>query len=256
MATRPSTQPRVVVGGGKTWDGLRPRRYDRYAVVLVLVILDYIAMSTVSTIGERIGRPILVALLGITLLIALRTSRARSFWRRLVLVYLFASTLLALTSALIPGQTHVGQDTTILAGVLLIVTPLIILRRIAAETAVTNETVFGALCVYLLFGFSFASIFMAIGAFTTPFFGHAGATMSDYLFFSFSTLTTVGYGNLVPATSLGQTFAMLEALTGQVYLVIIVARLVSLWAPTRKAQGSTDDGTGSGVDAPQGAVTE
>ncbi len=100
---------------------------------------------------------------------------------------------------------------------------------------VTTETVLGAVCVYLLLGFSFALLFMAIGYVSSlPFFtGQLHATASQYLFFSYSTLTTVGYGNLVPAGSVGQTFAMLEALVGQIYLVIVVARLVSLWGPSR-----------------------
>src|SRR5262249_59285017 len=61
--------------------------------------------------------------------------------------------------------------------------------------------------------------------------------MSDFLFFSFTTLTTVGYGNLIPAGPLGQALAMVEALLGQIYLVVIVARSVSLWGQDRPAVG-------------------
>jgi len=88
-----------------------------------------------------------------------------------------------------------------------------------------------AVCVYVLLGYCFASVFNLMGLISqTPFFaGVPQATASSYLFFSFSTLTTVGYGNLVPAGNLGQTAAMMEALTGQIFLVLIVARLVSLW---------------------------
>jgi hypothetical protein len=107
---------------------------------------------------------------------------------------------------------------------------------------VTTETVLGAVCVYLLLGFSFAFIFSGLAAVSsTPFFiGKLQATTNDFLFFSFTTLTTVGYGNLVPAGTVGQTFAMLEALSGQIYLVIVVARLVSLWG---QARPTSDAGT-------------
>lgn len=59
-------------------------------------------------------------------------------------------------------------------------------------------------------------------------------SLSDDLFFSFTTLTTTGYGNLIPVTGLGRALAMLEALTGQLYLVTVVARLVALWMPARE----------------------
>ena len=128
-----------------------------------------------------------------------------------------------------------SQFITIAGGLLLIVTPVTILRRIASHPVITTETVLGAICVYLLIGFCFAFIYMAMAFFTgIPFFQEQStASANDYLFFSYSTLTTVGYGNLVPAGHLGQTFAVLEALFGQIFLVIIVARLVSLWGQER-----------------------
>jgi hypothetical protein len=118
----------------------------------------------------------------------------------------------------------------------LIGTPFVILRRISTDKAVTTETVLGGVSVYLLLGFSFAFIYsgIALVIHPTPFFtGVPNTTLNSTLFFSYSTLTTVGYGNLVPAGSLGQSFAMLEALFGQIYLVLIVARLVSLWGQER-----------------------
>jgi voltage-gated potassium channel Kch len=61
-----------------------------------------------------------------------------------------------------------------------------------------------------------------------PFFGSAGpGTLSQDLFFSFVTLTTVGYGNLVPAANPGQTFAVLEAVAGQLFLVVAVGKIIS-----------------------------
>ena len=72
--------------------------------------------------------------------------------------------------------------------------------------------------------------------------GHAAARSSDYLFFSYTTLTTTGYGNLVPAGTVGQSFAVLEMLVGQIFLVTLVAGLVSLWRPgsTRTPAGGGD----------------
>jgi voltage-gated potassium channel Kch len=138
---------------------------------------------------------------------------------------------------MVPSADAALQAISIIAGLLLIATPFIILRRISMDTVVTTETVLGAISVYLLIGFSFAFIYSAVALLIhpTPFFsGVPNTTLNSTLFFSYTTLTTVGYGDLVPAGSLGQTFAMLEALFGQIYLVLIVARLVSLCGQERR----------------------
>jgi hypothetical protein len=212
---------------------------DTYGLILALIAVDYLVVSTLSASGWL--RVVAVFFLGATLLLTLRVSRAPRIWQLLAILYLVASTLGAVVSEIAPGPDTLSQVLSILAGVLLIVTPLVILRHIAAHPIVTTETVLGAICVYLLIGFSFAFIYAGLAALSpTPFFlePSAPATLNNTLFFSYSTLTTVGYGNLVPAGSLGQTFAMLEALVGQIYLVIIVARLVSIWGQPRPQTSS------------------
>jgi hypothetical protein len=68
-----------------------------------------------------------------------------------------------------------------------------------------------------------------------PFFvAEGGSHTGDYIFFSFTTLTTTGYGNLVPITQPGKMFAGLEMLLGQIFLVTLIAGLVSLWRPRRR----------------------
>ena len=57
----------------------------------------------------------------------------------------------------------------------------------------------------------------------------------DFIFFSFTTLTTTGYGNLVPDGQPGRMFAGLEMLLGQIFLVTLIAGLVSLWRPRRRS---------------------
>ena len=227
------------------------RPADSFGLVLLLIILDYIALAAVN--DNEWGRVVIVALLGATLLFALRTSRARRIWQLLAAIYLVTSTLFTLVSVAAPGAKDFSQQTAIVGGLLLIITPFAISRRIISHRVVTTETVLGAVCVYLLIGFSFTFIYSTIGFFgAAPFFvgqTQAQATANEYLFFSYTTLTTVGYGNLIPAGNLGQTFAMLEALFGQIYLVIVVARLVSLWGqerPTAAPRHSQDqDGAGS-----------
>lgn len=233
--------------------GMRVHPLDSYGMVLVLIILDYVAISTLT--DNKWGTILIVLLLSGTVLFTLRTSHATRIWQLLAAIYLLASTLVTLVSAATEQGKGFSQFMSIVGGLLLIVTPFVILRRISTHTVVTNETVLGAVCVYLLLGFSFAFIYTAIGFYgSMPFFeGQVQATPTNYLFFSYTTLTTVGYGNLVPAGSVGQTFAMLEALSGQIYLVIVVARLVSLWGQARSTQFQRGDQASSDSVQPDGS---
>ena len=97
------------------------------------------------------------------------------------------------------------------------------------------ETVLGAIDAYLLIGMFFAFVYQAAGAIgSAPFFeGGIDGTVAESLFFSFTTLTTTGYGNLVPASNPGQTFAVMEMLIGQLFLITAVAKVINAWRPAR-----------------------
>jgi len=229
MGKEPETLP---VAARRSLDGFL-QRTDTYGLVLILILLDYVAVSALN--GSGWGRVCIVALLGLTLWYTLLVSRAPRIWQILAVFYVVASTVSVLLGEVTPGADVVAQRVTISAGVLLFITPVAIARRISTHRVITAATVMGAVSVYLLIGMSFTFIFSAIAYLSgTPFFSEQPtATINNYLFFSYSTLTTVGYGNLVPDGYVGQTFAMLEALFGQIYLVIVVARLVSLWGQER-----------------------
>jgi hypothetical protein len=209
------------------------RPTDRFGSVLILLLLNYLAVFIQSITSWTMI--IIIFLQGSTLFLTLRTTGARRIFVVASGFYLVASTSVTLAGLLVPGTASLGQVLLLVGGVLLLITPFAILRRLSAHRQVTAQTLLGAICVYLLWGFSFSFLYATIAYFSpTPFFLNAQpATSSTYLFFSYTTLTTVGYGNLVPANELGQMFAMLEALLGQVYLVIVVARLVSLWGQER-----------------------
>jgi voltage-gated potassium channel Kch len=88
----------------------------------------------------------------------------------------------------------------------------------------------------------FAALFAAIGGIgAEPFFVQADDPgVQTYLYFSFVTLTTVGYGDFTAATNLGRTLATTEALLGQLYLVTVIAVLVSRMTVSRPAREETD----------------
>jgi hypothetical protein len=104
-----------------------------------------------------------------------------------------------------------------------------IARRIWQHVEISLLMVLGAVGVYVLVGLSFAFVFEAVGAFgAQPFSAskHAG-TRSDSVYFSFTTMATVGYGDLTVQGGLGRALAVTEGLFGQIYLVTAVAALVS-----------------------------
>jgi voltage-gated potassium channel len=164
------------------------------------------------------------------LVMTLYVSRVgRSFFLGMVLMTLVTA------AASIPAQVHPGwyQNLVLAAwSIILLLAPVMIFRRIRKEfqgEGVDLEVVLGALCAYLWIGGYFAFIYGASAIFfKTPFFIQAGAeNQLNYLYFSFATLTTVGYGDLSPGYGPGRMLAVTEAVIGQLYLVSVVAIIVS-----------------------------
>jgi len=119
------------------------------------------------------------------------------------------------------------------SGLLYFIAPFSIVRHLAMRHQVDSETMYGAIAAYLLIGMCFAFLYRAVSVMQAgAFFGSAGdGSMADMLFFSFVTMTTTGYGNLVPASNPGQSLAVLEALIGQLFLITAVGKLVASWTP-------------------------
>src|SRR3954451_14450536 len=117
--------------------------------------------------------------------------------------------------------------------VLLVAASGAVLRAVVGESEVGFRAILGAISVYMIFGLLFTHLYVAIDRLQAgPFFGAAsGSHTRDFIFFSFTTLTTTGYGNLVPDAQPGKMFAGLEMLFGQIFLVTLIAGLVSLWRP-------------------------
>ena len=105
------------------------------------------------------------------------------------------------------------------------------LARVLQHRRITHETILGALCAYVLVGLLFAFLYLAVGDLRSgPFFAQPGEhAQSEFLYYSFVTLTTLGFGDLSPTVGLPQALTAIEALIGQIFLVTLVARLVTLW---------------------------
>jgi hypothetical protein len=103
-----------------------------------------------------------------------------------------------------------------------------VVRSLRISRAVRVEAVSGVLSLYIMLGMLFAFVYGALDhAGSDPFFaGGEEATVANCLYFSFTTLTTVGYGDLTASSDLGHTLAVFEALIGQIYLVTVVSLIV------------------------------
>lgn len=223
----------VIHGSGGIWVRLANELAGRYGFVLGLILLDYVALSLLSGETATWARVVAQISLGVTLIVTLIAAQVHRRWLIVGAVFVFAG-LFALGGAALTNGDALTNVVYVTGALLVIVTPVLILRDISEHTLVTTDTVMGAACAYMLFGICFALIYGTVGQFMPQgFFGAGRSPTSDFLFFSFTTLTTVGYGNLVPATPVGQSLAMVEALSGQIYLVIVVARLVSIWGQER-----------------------
>ena len=113
-------------------------------------------------------------------------------------------------------------------------------RELRDTQQVRIEAVAGVLCLYVLVGMAFGFLYGAIDNLGgDPFFaGDAAATVSHCLYFSLTTLATVGYGDFVARSDLGHTLAVSEALIGQIYLVTVVSLIVSNLRPHRTPEPS------------------
>ncbi len=204
---------------------------DSYGSILVLLLITYVASATAT---QQWQRSIIVVLQVLTVWLALRVAGARRVVLTIAAIALAYAVVVAVV-ALFSDESDLTTGLLFIASTALyFLAPLSILRSIVVQREVDQETVLGAIDAYLFVGMFFAYAYQAIGSFDSPFFeGGLEATVPRVLFFSFTTLTTTGYGNLVPAGRLGQTAAVGEMLVGQLFLVTAVAKVITVWRPAR-----------------------
>jgi hypothetical protein len=210
---------------------LRAERFsDAFGLVLILVLVTYVLASLLGNRGW--DAVILSAAASATSVVALVSSHAHPRAVRAALALSLVAVALATIAAASDRHTwlNIGSMIEIC---LLTVAMLAVLRRVVTSAEIGFRTILGAISFYtvlgILFTFAYATLDRIQGG---DFFGsvHA-ASGGDFIFFSYTTLTTTGYGDLVPAGQPGRMLAGLEMMIGQIFLVTLVAGLVSLWSP-------------------------
>ena len=205
---------------------------DRFELVFLLLISSFV-LEAIFTSSRAQGAILLVYLAA--LLVVLRaTSPDRGAWPVLRAVLTAVSVVVAVVALTMPGRATAAAVALWLA-VIVMVTIAAIVRRVLRHRTVTLQTLLGSLSAYLLIGFLFMALYGAVSRIgSEPFFaGGQPVDSSTLQYFSFTTMTTTGYGDFTPAGTTGRSMAVLEALLGQIFLVTLVARLVALYGQLR-----------------------
>jgi hypothetical protein len=204
----------------------RLRAAHHYRVVLVLIVAAFVFASVASDATWTTS--VLLVLESVTLAAAVWTSGLARASSTQVIGLLAAATTLAV-ALLISGRTGLVGAAGIVSALLVVATIVVIAVGVLDQDEVNAQSVTGAICIYVLLGILFLFLYGALAALGSGDFFAQGTdgTRSLRLYFSYVTLATLGYGDYTPAGELGHTLAVLEALTGQLYLVTVLALLVS-----------------------------
>jgi hypothetical protein len=198
----------------------------RFGIVLLLVFGSFLFAA--SAPDAAWSASLLLLLEAATLVTALWTSSIVGAGSSISIGLIVVSVAIA-TANLLEGGAKLAATSGLLAAALVVATAFVIAVGIANQSQVNARSVLGAISIYLLLGMVFMFIYGAVATLGSgPFFEQGtDGTRAVRLYFSYVTLATLGYGDYTPAGTLGHTLAVVEALLGQVYLVTVVAVLVS-----------------------------
>ena len=199
-----------------------------HALLLATVVASVAVQGTVSP--GSVQQIVVASLVGASLVLAFRI--ARSSRPMMTLAIALAATGVAVAIARVSGAPVGDAEARVLNAVLVTLAPpaiaLGVIRNLRANQQVRVEAVMGVLSLYMLLGMAFAFVYGAVDRIgDAPFFADGtDASTATCLYYSFTTLATVGYGDLTARSDLGHTLSIFEALTGQIYLVTVVSLIV------------------------------
>jgi hypothetical protein len=233
---------------GEAWRNLTGA--TGYLPVLLLILASMLSIPLLGDSPQ--GALFNVLLISGGLLLTIFRSTSRPDLRRWAWVFVAISAGLAAVAILTGDPADHVRLGTILGVVYLMMLlacfPLVLVRSFQ-HRKVTVNTVCATLSAYLLIGLIFMAAYRLMGLLAAPFFTQPGeVTAGQYAYFSFITLTTVGYGDLTPGSDAARSIVMLEAVIGQVFLVTTMARVVSLLGEERRAPLVLRPSAGDGDD--------
>lgn len=217
----------------------RSAHVDRFGALLALTGVALVTLSLTGLgrpgtgVTGLVGTAVTTVIVGTTLLLALRASGVARGWVLTADVLVGVTALAAVAGAAVGLASPTPADIEVTVApdmwaVLAVLAPVVVVRRLLQHHEVTMRTLQGAISAYLLIPLAFQFIFLtADEALPGGFFG-TPRPPTAFMYFSLTTVTTVGYGDLAPTSDIGRLLATVEALIGQVFLVTFVALLVGL----------------------------
>ncbi len=206
--------------------------------LLFLFLLAYLALY--PYMGDTGARYQVFRLLSTA--VTLMSVYAVSFRRGLVFVALVLAGPALVERALVfhPSMVPASVFAIVLSFVFDVFVVVVIFRRVFAREEPTAETLFGAVCIYLLIGFSFARLYVII-AFVRPhafyldpaIYPHGVPEVFDFIFYSFGSMTTAGAAGIAAASPQVRSLSMLESILGVLYLAVMISRLMGAYRPKR-----------------------
>lgn len=197
-----------------------------YAVIAALVVVSY-ALCAAQRGPNPSPWAFLVTLM--TVAVVFRVTAAPRMVQHVAWVILSAAGVATIITTLLGASGHVLDIAFSAATMIaLLASPVAIIAHQVKRRGLNVEALLAAVTAYVLVGLFFTFVFNLLSlASSSPVFGDADEdSLANQLFFSFTTLTTTGYGNLVPANATSQAVAVAEAITGQLFLITAVARIM------------------------------
>ena len=207
----------------------------RYFVVLGMMLVAVVFLIAAPTANW--SRGLAIGIEGAALVLSVATSRERQSVRHRKAI------VLAMALAVAVGLIAAGDAPHWLIALLAVFVtagvPVALVRgllRLLRDRGVTVHAVAGSLAIYLSIGLIFAWVigFVAQVGSTSYFAQHTNGTQGDKVYYSFTVLTTTGFGDFTPATPVGHAIAVIEMLTGQLYLVTVIGLLIGNFASRRR----------------------
>lgn len=235
MDNQNAERSKQAMSQSRKW-GERIRAHSNYQLVFLLIVTSF-AFTFIGNNNNSWWRLSNICISGCTLLLALVISNVAKRTMRLALITYVLFLLIAFAIEI----SHISYGSWLLTAqvtLLLFLTAFCIGKRLATFMVITQQEIWGALCIYVLIGVFFAYLDHTVSKFLpTPYFAtQSNATLKDFLYFSFATMTTVGYGDFTPIGDIPRVLAIIEALAGQLYLVTVVAVMVGGFSTLRHRQ--------------------
>jgi hypothetical protein len=198
----------------------------RYGGLLVILVVTYL-LSAVT--GGALVSAVQVLLFLAVVLIALRSGRFPRRIGQVIAVGLLLGSAAAGILQLVDYSGVGGALASLWTAMILLLAVFFIVRQVMGQPEITVESIYGVLSAYMMIGLIFSAVYVAMWKFgAQPFFANGTKPNTKiFQYFSFTTLTTLGYGDFTAAGDDGRAVAVLEAIVGQMFLATLVARLVA-----------------------------